>query len=92
MYSFWRCRSANAPMTLPEATLSVAYRLVTPVADVVVGLSFGNALAQWQDRLSAFQRLNLRFLVNAQHNCVLRWVQVQSHNVFQLLFKIPDRH
>src|SRR5208283_3033256 len=38
------------------------------VADVVVGLLLGNALAQRQNRLGAIQRLDLRLLVDADHH------------------------
>lgn len=31
--------------------------------------------------------LDLRFLINTQYNCVFRWVEVQPHDVFQLLLK-----
>ena len=51
------------------------------VPGVVAGLPSGDARAQRQDRLGALQRLALRFLVHAEHDCVLGRVQVQSRDV-----------
>ena len=54
------------------------------MANVVVGLSFGLAQTHRQDRLSTLKRLNLRFLVNAQHDRVVRRVHIQANNVAYL--------
>ena len=54
------------------------------MANVVVGLSFGLAQTHRQDRLSTLERLNLRFLVNAQHDRVVRRVHIQANNVAYL--------
>ncbi len=52
--------------------------------NVVVGLSLGLAQAHGQDRLSTLERLNLRFLVDAQDDRVIRWVHIQTNNVAYL--------
>lgn len=49
--------------------------------NVVVGLSLGLAQTHGQNGLSALERLNLRFLVDAQHNRVVRRVHIQANDV-----------
>ena len=41
------------------------------VANVIVGLLLGNALAQRQNRLGPIQRLDLAFLIDAEHDRAL---------------------
>ena len=31
--------------------------------------------------------LELRFLINTEHNCVLRWIEVQPYDIVQLPFE-----
>jgi hypothetical protein len=54
------------------------------VPDVVVGLPFANADLHRRCRRGSIQRLDLRFLVNTQHNRVLRRLQIQPHDVGDL--------
>ncbi len=54
------------------------------VANVVVGLLLGNALAQRQDRLSSVQGLDLGFLVDTDHHCAGGRVQVEPDHIAQL--------
>jgi len=54
------------------------------MADVIVGLLFGNALAQRQDRLGPVQGLDLRFLVDTDHHRAGGRVQVEPDHVAQL--------
>jgi hypothetical protein len=55
------------------------------VALVIVRHRPAPSLLQRQTRLRTIQRLDLALLVNAQHQGMLRRVQVQPHNVSQLL-------
>jgi len=55
------------------------------VALVVVSHGAAAALLHRQARLGAVQSLNLALLVGAQDDGVLRRVQIQAHNIFQLL-------
>ncbi len=52
--------------------------------NVVVGLSLRLAQAHRQDGLSTLERLNLRFLVDAKYDRVVRWVHIQANNVAHL--------
>ena len=58
------------------------------VANVIVGLLLGNALAQRQNRLGPIQRLDLAFLVDADHYRTRRRIQVEPHHVAQLGFQL----
>lgn len=51
------------------------------VALVVVRVATWLARAQRKRQLSAFQSLNLRLFVDADHDRVLRWVQVEPHDI-----------
>jgi hypothetical protein len=51
---------------------------------VVVRLPLGDALPHREDRLCAFQGLALRLFVGADHDGVLRGVQVEAHDVADL--------
>ena len=57
------------------------------VADVIVGDTLDIAQTHGQQRLGSIQGLDLRFLVNAEHDCLIRWVEVKSDNVADLLNK-----
>ncbi len=56
------------------------------VPPVVVSVASRSVRSERQHRLRAFQRLDLRLLVHAQNHCVCRGIQVQTHNVANLLF------
>jgi hypothetical protein len=58
------------------------------VAFVIAGSLLGETRPQWQDWLSAVQRLHLRLLVGAQDDCMVWRVDVKTHNVPDLLCKI----
>ena len=60
------------------------------VAFVVVGHSGAASALQRQAGLGTVQSLNLALLVGAQHQRVLRRVEVQTDDVFQFL-RTPDR-
>jgi hypothetical protein len=53
-------------------------------ADVVVGLPFGDPRAKGQDRGGAVQGLDPALLVDADHDGLVRWGQVQSDRVTDL--------
>src|SRR3972149_10278487 len=57
------------------------------VALVVMGHGPTAAFFQRQTRLRAIQRLNLTFLVHAEHQCFLWRIQIQTHHVGQFLQK-----
>ena len=57
------------------------------VTNVVVSNSFNIAQAHRQYWLSPFQRLALAFFVNAQHQRVLRWVEVKADNVADFFYE-----
>lgn len=57
------------------------------VAKVIVGGGLDMADAQWQARLSTFQRLALRLLVAAQHQRFLRRVEIQTDDVPEFLLE-----
>src|SRR5256885_4955181 len=54
------------------------------VAGIVVGLAFGQAGAQRQNRLGTIERLNLALLVYAQHQRFVRRIEVQADHIAQL--------
>jgi len=58
------------------------------MAIIVVGFGPDMALAQRQSRLRALQRLTLAFLVAAEHHCTIRRMEIQSHDVPELLLKM----
>ena len=51
------------------------------VALIIVGHGLAAALLDWQSRLGAVKGLNLRLLVDRQHDGVGRWVDVQADDV-----------
>ena len=53
----------------------------SPVAFVVVSHGSATALLDRQAGLRAIQCLNLAFFVHAQHDRLLRWIQVQADDV-----------
>src|SRR4030042_3310866 len=57
------------------------------VALVVMGHGSTAAFFQRQTRLRAIQRLNLTFLVHAEHQAFLRRIEIETHYVSQFLQK-----
>jgi hypothetical protein len=55
-----------------------------PVTDVVMGPRFDVAEAHGQQRLGAIERLNLRLLIDAQHQGTLRRGHVEPDDVADL--------
>ncbi len=55
-----------------------------PVALVVMGGLLAQPGPDWQDRLRAVQRLDLRLLIHAQHDRVLRRIEVEADDVADL--------
>ena len=49
--------------------------------EIIVGDAFHIAEPHGQDRLAAFQRLDLALLVHAQHQGMVRRVEIQPHDV-----------
>ena len=77
------------PMTEPSRTLSAANSVVVPpafqaVTDVIVGHRPGPALFHRQAGLGAVKRLDLRLLVNRQHQTVCGRVEIEPDHVAQL--------
>ncbi|PNP96828.1 hypothetical protein A8G00_22825 [Sphingobium sp. SA916] len=56
-----------------------------PVSDVIVRDAFEIAQTERQNGLGAFQRLNLRFLVNTQVDRVVRRIEIEPDDVFNLV-------
>ena len=69
---------------MPSRTLSAANRVVVPCPDIIVGHCSGSALLHRQAWLGAVERLNLRFLIDRQHEAVGRRVEIEPHHVAQL--------
>src|SRR6266498_6076190 len=61
------------------------------VPDVVMRHSGWKARTDRQDRLGPVQRLNLRLLVDAEHQCLLRRVQIEPDDVGHLPIKLRVR-
>ena len=70
------------------------------MADVVVGAALGQAGLHRQHRLGAIQRLDLGLLIDAEHDGVLRGVEVEADDVGDLgdqfgsveNLNVSDRH
>lgn len=58
------------------------------VATVVVRLTSQDALAEWQDRGSAFKSLSAALFIDAENESISRRCHGELHNVPQLLNKI----
>ena len=58
------------------------------VALVVMGHGAGTSLLHGQARLGAVEGLDLGLLVDAQHDGLIRWVQVEADDVDQLLLEV----
>jgi len=79
-----RCRRCSWPMTLPVAT-SRAANSEGAVPSVVVGLALGLARPHGQQRLAAVEGLDLRLLVDAEHQGAVGGVEVETDDVAHLL-------
>ena len=77
MNSIARCRRVALSEDFAGCGVERSKQVSRSMANVVVGLSFWLAQTHRQDRLSTLERLNLRFLVNAQHDRVVRRVHIQ---------------
>src|ERR1035438_939854 len=86
--SWCRCRLWHSPTTLPCNVSSAANRVVVSVAFVIVGHCAATPLLDWQPGLGAVQSLNLAFFVDAENDCLLRRIQVQTHDIGHLLQKL----
>ena len=64
-----------------------------PIPFVVMGPGLATSTFERQAGLRAIQGLDLTLLIQAQHQSVLRWVQVQTYDIGQLFGKlgIPTR-
>src|SRR5712691_5652586 len=56
-----------------------------PIPFVVMGSGLATSAFERQARLGAIQGLDLTLLIQTQHQSVLRWVQVQTYDIGQLL-------
>lgn len=77
--------------TADQASLKIVQRGEQPdgaVAYIIVRLRADMADAQRQPRLGAFKCLHLAFFIKAEHQRLVRRVQVESDNVPEFLFKI----
>ena len=83
----WRWRGRHWPITDAGQHVQRGEQGRGAVALVVVGHRAGPAGLDRQRRLGAIQRLDLALLVHAQHDRVLRRVQIQADDVDELLLK-----
>src|SRR5437879_9892894 len=58
------------------------------IAFVVVRLAGRNSRPEWQERLSAVEGLDLTFLVDAEHQGFVGWVQIKPHHVVEFLDEV----
>lgn len=58
-----------------------------PVPHLVMGLGAATALLERQPGLGAIQGLNLTFLIDAQNHGLVRRIEIDTHNVGELLDK-----
>src|ERR1039458_8743193 len=84
-HSWWRCRSWQRPKTSPLAAFSAANKSGRAVAFVIVRHGGAASALQRQAGLGTIQGLNLALLVGAQHQRVLRRIEIQADDVFQFL-------
>src|SRR4029077_7764386 len=84
--SWWRCRGRHSPITLPSRVFSAANMVVVPLR-LVVDHHAGATFLHRQAGLGAIECLDLALLVHAQHQRLLRRVQIQPDDVRQLLGK-----
>ena len=59
-----------------------------PVTLIIVSHRTATALFDWQPRLGAVEGLDLTFLIQAQHHCLLGRIQIQPHHVRQFFQKL----
>ena len=81
MNSLARCRGRHSPMTLPGLHVRSSEQRRCAVALVVVRHCGRTALLHRQARLRAVERLDLALLVDAEHQCLVRRVHVEAHDV-----------
>src|SRR5262245_55355720 len=58
-----------------------------PVTHIIMGLTLGQTRTQWQDGLTALPGLGLALLIDTKHNSLLRWIEIEPHNIAHLLHK-----
>ncbi|MCL0099119.1 hypothetical protein M1O16_04735 [Dehalococcoidia bacterium] len=80
-------------MAMPRLTLgnytSIGYiesakKASSSVPFVIVDMPFHLSRPKWQHRSCPIQKLNLTLLVYCEHQCILRGMQIQSHDVNNL--------
>ena len=54
---------------------------------IVMGVPFGLPWSHREQRLGAIQRLDLRFLIDAEHQRVVRRVEIEADDVAHLVNK-----
>src|SRR6185503_10799871 len=86
--SWRRCRGRHCPITMPVNTFNAANKGGGAVAFVVVGHRLPATLGHRQRRLRAVKRLHRGLFVGAQHDRVLRRVQIQTHDIDELLLEL----
>src|SRR5271154_7212433 len=76
------------PHDLPAEDIEGGKQISGPVPPIVVGRTFGDSLAQREDRLGSIQRLDLGLLMHAEHQGVLGRIEVESDDVPKLFFEV----
>ncbi len=62
-----------------------------PIALIVVRLASRKIRAQRQQRLGSLERLDLRLLIDAEHDGMGRRMEIEADHVSDLLFRPADR-
>ena len=73
------------PQDLPRRHVEGREERRRPVSKVVVGLAFWLTRSHRKKWLTAFERLDLGFLVHAQHDSVRGGIHVEPHNIADLV-------
>ena len=71
----------------PGDTIQDSKQGCRAVTDSIMSHPFHSAQSQRQHRLGSLQCLDLCLLVHAEHDGVIRWIQVRTHNVLHLIHK-----
>src|ERR1700681_1990387 len=76
-----RWRAMHLPMMVPAFTSRAANSEVVPCRFIVMGVPFDLPGSHREQRLGAIQRLDLRFLIDAEHQRVVWRVEIEADDV-----------
>src|SRR5437588_7647202 len=84
-HSWWRWCFMHCPMTWPVANVEGGKQRRCPVAFVVMGHGPGPSFLHRQAGLGAIECLNLALLVDREHQGLVRRIEIETNDVFDLL-------